>query len=172
MEQLTTYRAKGKDLGLIFLFKYDLNGNLKVFIIEEGELNAQQMKWLFSGANFPANESIMKSIWMKEEKYLKVFIVEISPADLSFEALWLLYDHKVAKQDAQKSFSKLKQGDVIKCFIEVPYYLQYLKQNPGIGKLHLATYINKRRFDDERPILKGKNFNPILTDLAIQKTNK
>lgn len=48
MEQLTTYRAKGKEIGLVFLFKYDLNGNFKLFEISEGELNDEQMKWLFS----------------------------------------------------------------------------------------------------------------------------
>ena len=46
MEQLTTYRAKGKTMGLVFLFKYDLNGNLKLFEIEEGELSDQQDWWL------------------------------------------------------------------------------------------------------------------------------
>jgi hypothetical protein len=172
MESLTIYRTKGKDIGLIFLFKYDLNGNLKQFEVEEGELNGKQMKWLFSETNFPANESIMKSIWIKEEKYLKVFIIEVAPADLSFDAMWELFDNKVSKQDALKAYDKLKSGDLIKCFIEIPFYLQYLKQNPGIGKLHLSTYINKRRFDDERPILKGKNFNPILSGLAFKKTDK
>jgi len=38
MEQYTTYRAKGKDLGLTFFFAYDLNGNLKAFKIEKGKL--------------------------------------------------------------------------------------------------------------------------------------
>jgi translation elongation factor EF-1alpha len=172
MEQYTTYRAKGKTIGLIFLFKYDLNGNLKAFQIEEGELNGEQMKWLFSSSNFPADESIIRSLWMKDEKYTKVFIVEVSPADLSFEALWTLYDNKVDKNDSIKSFNKLKQGDVIKCFIEVPFYLQYLKKNPGIGKLYLSTYINKRRFEDERTQSGGKVFNPVLKELAAKKTSK
>lgn len=171
MEQLTTYRAKGKTIGLEFLFKYNLNGYLRAFEIVEGELNDEQIKWLFSG-NFPADENIIKERWMKLEKYLKVFEITTAPAVLTFEALWELYDHKVAKQDALKSFNKLKKGDVIKCFIEVPYYLQYLKKNPGIGKLHLATYINKRRFDDERPQSQGKNFNPIIKDFAELKTEK
>jgi hypothetical protein len=172
MEQFTIYRAKGKEIGLIFLFKYDLNGNIKAFEIEEGESNGKQMKWLFSDSNFPADESIMKTIWLKDEKYTKIFIVEVSPADLSFEALYNLFDNKVGKVDAQKSFNKLKQGDVIKCFIEVPYYLQYLKKNPGISQLYLATYINKRRFEDERAVKIGKNNNSVLHELAKQKTEK
>lgn len=172
MEQLTTYRAKGKTIGLIFLFKYDLNGNFKEFKLEEGELNGEQMKWLFSGSNFPADESIIKTLWMKDEKYTKVFVVEISPADLSFEALFNLFGNKVSKLDAQKAFIKLKQGDIIKCFIEIPFYLQYLKKNPGIAQLHLATYINKRRFDDERTQTVGKVYNPVIKELAKKITDK
>ena len=174
MEQLTTYRAQGKEIGLVFLFKYDLNGNLKLFEICEGELVAKQISWLFS-ANFPANEHQMQTIWMKDEKYTKVFIVEVSPADLSFEALWNLYDYKVSRQDAETKFKKLKPAEVIKCFTETPYYLDHLKKNPGIGKLHLATYINKRRFEDERPQVAmkvGRVFNPMLMDLASKKTSK
>ena len=174
MEQLTTYRAKGKTIGLIFLFKYDLNGNLKLFEIEEGILNDDQIKWLYS-YNFPATESLMQNIWMKDVKHTKVFEVEVSPADTSFESLWNLYDHKVSRKESETNFNKLKQGEVIKCFIEVPFYLEYLKKNPGIGKLHLSTYISKRRFEDERPqqtIKVGKVFNPVLKDLAFKKTDK
>ena len=171
MEQLTTYRAKGKKSDLEFLFKYDLNGNLKAFQIVNGELNEDQVQWLFS-FHFPATEIIIKTKWMKLEKYTNVFEVEHSPADISFEALWDLYDHKVSKLDAQKAFGKLKQTDIIKCFIEVPFYKKYLEKNPNIAKLHLSTYINKRRFEDERPFIKGKNQNPILSELANKKTSK
>lgn len=148
MEQFTTYRAKGKTIGLEFLFKYDLKGNLKVFEIAEGELNAQQMKWLFASANFPADESIMRSIWMKDKKYLKVFEIEKSVTNLSFEALWNLYDNKVKKFESEKSFKKLKEADIIKCFLAVPGYNKYL-QRKGVAKAHLSTFINQRYFEDD-----------------------
>lgn len=170
-EQLTTYRAKGKEIGLEFLFKYDLNGDLKAFEIQEGQLNEEQIGWLFS-PNFPATELIMKTVWMVKEKYLKVFKIEVSPADLSFEALWILYDYKVAKQDAIKAVKKLKESELIEVFIDVPKYKQWLKYNPKIPQLHLASYINGKRYQDERPMLKGKNFNPLLNDLATKKTDK
>lgn len=148
MEQFTTYRAKGKEIGLVFLFKYDLKGNLKLFEIAEGELNAQQMKWLFASANFPADESIMRSIWMKDKKYLKVFEIEKSVANLSFEALWNLYDNKVKKFESEKSFKKLKEADIIKCFLSIPGYNKYL-QRKGVAKAHLSTFINQRYFEDD-----------------------
>ena len=170
MEQLTTYRAKGKEIGLIFLFKYDLNGNLKLFEIQEGELNDEQIKWLFS-SRFPANESIIKMVWMKELKYTKVFTVEVSPADLSFDALWNLYDHKIAKFHAEKAFAKLKEETIIKIFISIPKYENYLRKSK-IAKAHLATYINGQYYDNEYPEAMSKNTNPLLQNLAYKKTNK
>ena len=147
MEQLTTYRTKGKEIGLVFLFKYDLNGNLKLFEISEGELNNEQMKWLFS-PNFPANENIIKTIWCKDKKYTKVFDIEKSPADLSFDALWNLYGYKESRKDAEKFFSKLKEADVIKCFIQVPKYKKKIALT-GIAQALLGTWLNKQRYNDE-----------------------
>ena len=147
MEQLTTYRAKGKEIGLVFLFKYDLNGNLKLFEISEGELNNEQMKWLFS-PNFPANENIIKTIWSKDKKYTKVFEIEKSPANLSFDALWNLYGYKESRKDAEKFFSKLKEADVIKCFIQVPKYKKKIALT-GIAQALLGTWLNKQRYNDE-----------------------
>lgn len=174
MEQLTTYTLKSKTAGFIFLFKYDLIGNLKLFEITEGVLNPKQIKWLFS-PRFPASEIMIKE-WQTDEEYMKLFDVELSPADVSFNALWNLYDYKVSRMDAEKQFKKLKAAEVIKCFVEIPFYIEHLKKNPGIAKLHLSTYISKRRFEDERPQVAmkvGKVFNPILKDLAAsKKTNK
>ena len=148
MEQLTTYRAKGKEIGLVFLFKYDLNGNLKLFEVCEGTLTPAQMKWLFVGANFPANESIIKSIWMKEKAYKDKFEIEVSPAKLDFETLWNLYDNKVKRVESEKQFNKLKEADLIKIFLSVPRYREYL-QRKRIAQAHLSTFINQRYFEDD-----------------------
>lgn len=171
MEQLTTYRAKGKEIGLVFLFKYDLNGNLKLFEISEGELNLKQINWLFS-ENFPATEMIVKTIWMKDEKYTKVFEIDISPADLSFEALWNMYGYKESRKEAEQKFKKLTEAEKIKCFIQVPKYLKKLSKST-ISQALLSSWIHKQRFNDEysEPI-STKNFNPIIQDLAWKKTNR
>jgi len=170
MEQLTTYRAKGKEIGLVFLFKYDLNGNLKIFEISEGELNEVQMKWLFT--HFPASEIRMKNLWMKDEKYTKVFTVEQSVADLSFDALWNLYGYKESRKDAEKLFNKLKEEQIIKCFIQVPKYKKKLAQSTTAQAL-LSTWISKERFNDEYPeAVNTKNFNSKIAELANKKTNR
>lgn len=148
MEQLTTYRAKGLEIGLELLFKYDLNGNLRAFNIEEGDLNPQQMKWLFAGANFPANESMMRSIWMVDPKYKKVFKVEKFTADLSFDAFWKIWNLKVKKEASEKAWNKLSESVKIKCFLNHKNYHNHLVKT-GQAKAHLVTWLNQKRYNDE-----------------------
>lgn len=147
MSQLSTYRAKGKTIGLVFLFKYDLNGNLRLFEIVEGELTNEQMIWLYSG-NFPATETIMKTIWQKAKKYTAVFEIEKAAADLSFEALWNLYDNKVKRMESEKQFNKAKEADIVKMFLSVPDYKDYVTRKK-INQAHLSTFINQRYFEDD-----------------------
>lgn len=147
MEQLTTYRAKGKEIGLVFLFKYDLNGNLKLFEISEGQLNPEQMKWLFS-PNFPANEIIMVSIWGKDKKYTKVFEIHKSPASLSFEDFWKIWNLRVKKELAEKAWNKLTEENIIKCFLNHKPYQDHLNKT-GQAKAHLVTWLNQKRYNDE-----------------------
>lgn len=147
MEQLTTYRAKGKEIGLVFLFKYDLKGNLKAFEISEGELTTIQQDWLFNVEHFPSNE-IKMQYWAKSKSFTKIFDVELSPADLSFNAMWNLYDYKESRKDAETQFNKLKEADIIKCFVQIPKYKKKIALT-GIAQALLATWLNKQRFNDE-----------------------
>lgn len=145
---LTTYRAVGKEIGLVFLFKYDLKGHLKGFEIDEGELNEKQMSWLFAEANFPATESFMKDIWMKLPKYKKVFTIEVSVSDLSFAAFWELWGLKVKKEGSEHAWNKLSEANKIKCFLALPKYQAHLNRT-GQAKAHLVTWINQKRYNDE-----------------------
>lgn len=167
MEQLTTYRAKGKEIGLVFLFKYDLKGNLKLFEISEGILNKEQRHWLLTGylpenANFenakelltlleprfPDEESIMKTLWMKDKKYTKVFDITPTPADVSFDAFWKLYPYnKLAnKQTSKERFGKLKEAEIIKLFQETPEFIK-LKKRENQFFPYAEVYIRGRWWD-------------------------
>lgn len=148
MEQLTTYTVKSKEKGLIFLFKYDLNGNLRSFEIMEGELNPRQKKWLFAMGNFPDDENVMKTIWQKKQFVTDKFeIIKATPV-LDFENLWNIYNNKVKKFEAEKSYNKLKEPDKIRCFLAIKGYDKYLAK-AGVAKAHLSTFINQRYFEDE-----------------------
>lgn len=141
---LIIYKVKGKEVGLEFIFKYDLSG----FLIEfkkNVELTEEQRKWLYS-ERFPEDESLMKK-WIA---YLKSkFEVVKVPPDLSFENLWTIYNYKVSKPDAMKAFAKLKdEADIIKCFLGVKPYEEHLAKTKT-AKAHLSRYINGRYFENE-----------------------
>lgn len=145
MEQLTTYTIKSKNSNNIWEFKYHLNGVLYSFKALDGVLSVTQIEWLFVKANFPYKEDQIKD-WQKKLK--ANFEITVGEPQLSFETLWILYDNKVKKFEAIKAFNKLKEPDIIRCFLSVPGYNKYL-QRKGIAKAHLSSFINKRYFDDD-----------------------
>jgi hypothetical protein len=186
MEQLTTYLAEGREVGLKFLFKYNLNGFLAGFEVTGEQMNEQQVDWLAKVPDgellprFPFKEADFKGKWLDSPAMLKKFTISIQPPDLSFDALWNLYNHKRNRPDAIKAYKKLekKPDDLIKCFMAVPFYLEFLNRPQSPPQMHLSTFINGRRYEDELPTTPppkqyvGKVFNNALKDLAGQKTRK
>jgi hypothetical protein len=147
MSQLITYTIKSKQSGYVWLFKYNLNGSFKSFEIMDGELSQKQILWLFAGSNFPATETIMKTVWMGKTLRDNFEIVKAEPV-LNFENLWNMYGNKVSKFDAEKSFKKLSDADKIKCFLAIPGYKKYLSKK-GTGTAHLATFIHRQYYNDD-----------------------
>ena len=147
MEQITTYRVSGKSTGIVFLFHYDLNGFLKGFKLEEKHLTEQQEAWLFAPNHFPSNEAKMK-FWAKSEDFTQKFDVEIAPADISFEAIWKLWDLKLKREHSEKAWNKLTDSDKIKTFLNHKPYQNHLTKT-GQAKAHLVTWLNQKRYNDE-----------------------
>lgn len=147
MEQLTTYRVTGKQTAIAFIFKYDLNGNLKVFEMVGEPLNEMQKVWLFGTYRFPIDEEKI-ILWTKSPDFISRFKVEKIAADLSFERLWEQYNYKMGKKDSEKSFKKLKEPEIIKVFLSLKGYEAHLKRT-GQAKAYLATYINKEYYNNE-----------------------
>lgn len=140
---LTTYIVKGKDLGLQFLFKYDLKGVLVEFK-KNDLLNDDQRLWLYSKV-FPETEDLMKAWVLKLRQKFEVIKV---PADLSFDNLWNQYNYKVSKEDAVKAFNKLKEPEIIKTFLSLKDYENHLLKTK-VGKAHLSRYLNGKYFNNE-----------------------
>lgn len=145
---LTVYKVKGKKSDAEYLFKYDLNGNLKLFEIIGAPLTDEQIVWFFRGNKIPSREQFMIDYWMKLPEFKNHFDIIKVPADLSFEKLWELYNYKVSKADAEKAFKKLKEADVIKCFTGLKLYEEHLLKT-RVGKAHLSRYINGKYFENE-----------------------
>lgn len=144
-ENFTTYTVKSKNSTTVWRFKYHLNGSLNEFKILEGIPTEKQFDWLFKKGQFPYYESQIKD-W--EKKLKDNFEILKGEPELTFEALWNLYNLKVKRIESEKAFKKLKEAEVIKCFLAVPGYDKYL-QKRQTGKAHLSTFINQRYFEDD-----------------------
>jgi len=145
---LTIYKVKGKKSDAEFLFKYDLNGNLMLFEIVGAPLTDKQILWFFKENNIPSREQFMVDYWLKLPEFKNNFEITKVPADVSFDALWLLYDYKVSKADAIKSYNKLTEAERIKCFIGIKPYEEHLIKTKT-AKAHLSRYINGKYFENE-----------------------
>lgn len=145
MNQVTTYTVRSKNTRTVWRFKYYLNGALNEFSILEGLLTERQLEWFFRSGNFPYYEDQMK-LW--QVKLRGNFEIVVGESDLTFEALYEMYNYKVKRVSAEKAFDKLKEADVIKCFLAIKGYDTYL-QKRGVAKAHLSTFINQRYFDDD-----------------------
>jgi hypothetical protein len=143
MNLTTTYTVKMQN-GSVWVFKYNLNGILVYFNVLEGELSESQQNFLYPQGNFPWRELHIKE-WSKR---FKTTIVEVGERDISFEALWNLYNHKVKRVEAEKQFKKLKEQEILLCFLSISGYNKYL-QKKGTAKAHLSTFINQRYFEDD-----------------------
>lgn len=143
----TTYTVRSKQDGFVWQFEYTLNGDLKTLEILEGKLSGKQMKWLFS-PNFPAVESIMKTEWMP--KLRKNFEITVGEPDLTFQAFWDLYAHKVGKKKmAENIWNKLSKARRIKAMLGVKKYNNHLRLNTGQAKAHASTYLNQEYYENE-----------------------
>lgn len=143
MEQLATTYKVISDNKYVWLFKYNLNGDLIHYEVMEGSLTENQCDWLFRKGNFPWKESSVK----KWDSYKNIRI-EVGEPDYSFNSLWELYGHKIKRFDSENKFNKLKQADIIKCFVAVPEYKKYL-QSTGVSQTNLATFIHQRYYEDD-----------------------
>lgn len=141
----TIYTVRSKNSQNIWEFKYDLNGYLISYNVLEGTLSDKQFNWLHKLGNFPVTEEKIKE-WQRK---LKVnFEIDVGEPDLSFDAIWELYNSKYKKFEAEKRWDKLSKADKLKCFKSIKGYDVYLARK-GTSKALLSTFIYQRYFDDD-----------------------
>jgi len=142
----TTYTVKSRKDKYVWEFKYDLDGSLKSYKILEGHLTGTQIDWLFSSGNFPANENVMKNVWMQKLK--KNFEVTVGDPDLSFEYFYNAYGNKIKKTKSEAAWKKLSKADKILALQKIKAYKGYLKRK-GVAQANPEAYINQKRWEDD-----------------------
>lgn len=75
--------------------------------------------------------------------------------ETSFTAFWADVPHKLAKAEAQKRWAKLSAADRKAAHDGVKaFYAWFAREYPTASPLHPATYLSKRRWEDEREAVK------------------
>jgi len=71
------------------------------------------------------------------------------PEDLTFKRFWDEYNLKHSnKKQTEKAWEAMTDVDKKMAFIYLREYENYLLTNPGVSKMHGATYLNQRRWDN------------------------
>lgn len=142
MDAFTTYTVTGKNSEVVWFFKYDLNGLLREFRLDEGTLDEKQIQWLFHKDRFPYLEKTIKG-WNS----IKNLNVEVGTPNLTFDTFFNAYNHKVKKVVSEKAWSRLSQKDRIEAIKGIKAYDNGI-QRKGIAKAHPSTYLNQRYWED------------------------
>lgn len=98
---------------------------------------------------------------------------ERAPEKFPFDAFWIQYPKKDAKQDAQKAWAKLKDPDREACIARTPAFVASKEDKKFLP--YGATYLNGRRWEDEivtfapaKPMTKADAYAALN---AIRKAN-
>jgi len=145
MTPLKIYTIRSKNTSNVWVFKYDLNGNLAGFEVLEGILNEEQISWFFEKRRFPYLEIHIHE-WQK--KLRANFEITIGDPDLSFENAWEIFGHKVDKKLAQSAWSKAGKEVKIKFFLSMPAYKRYLNRK-GVAQISFERYVKREKYNDE-----------------------
>lgn len=146
MEQCTTYTVSHKKAAVLWQFKYDLNGNLIAFLVQDKPLSKNQISFLFAEQKLPYHEKIMKEVWMTAKK--SEFEITVGEPDLSFESFYNAYDRKIKKTKAETAWKRLSKKDKIEAFRGISKYNGYLHRTK-VAKQNPEAYINQRRWEDD-----------------------
>ncbi len=144
MKPEKTYNIIGTDFKGIMVFKYNLNGVLTAFELNDAEeLTEAQINWLFS-RHFPYREPQIKNL-----RAIKQFTVTEGEFNLEFLMIWNAYKYKVKKVLAEKAWEKLSDDDKIRAIAGIRHYDAFLVRKRNQDKAYLSTYLAQRYWEDE-----------------------
>lgn len=145
MNEFKTYTIKSKDVCAVWVFKYQLDGELRSFEVLDGSFTVKQADWLFRGGRFPYNEEIMKK-WLTYFK--KYFEIEVGIPEITFDYFYEFYGKKRTKSEAKKFWSKMSPKDRTLAVLGVKRYLNICKLD-NRSPVDPIRYLRNRRFEDE-----------------------
>ena len=145
MEPGKIYNLIGSKTNGVLVFKYNLNGVLIAFELQDcSKMSEQQIQWFFNPKRFPYLETQIKNF-----KAIREFTVTEGDLEITFDMFWNAYKKKVKRMQAEKAWEKLSESDKLKAIAGIRHYDGYLQRKRTIEKAYPGTYLNQKYFNDE-----------------------
>ena len=141
-EVVKIYNVIGSGFKGVWVFKYNLNGVLAAFELQDVIMNDKQVLWLFS-RHFPYKESHINNY-----RAYANFTVTEGDFDLTFTMFWDAYNHKIKREMSLKAWDKLTDDDKMRAIAGIRHYDGYLARKRNMEKAHASTYINQKYWND------------------------
>ena len=144
MKPEKVYNVIGSSFKGVMIFKYDLNGILTSFELQDADVfDEQQINWLFRKM-FPYKETGIGNF-----RAIKNFTVTEGEFNLVFEMFWNAYKYNVKKVLAEKAWEKLSDDDKIRAIAGIRHYDGFLFRKRGQDKAYPSTYLAQRYWEDD-----------------------
>lgn len=142
---LKKYTVRAKNTPILMIFEYDLDGHLRHYNLIEGELTAKMVRWLFTLGHFPHREAGINS-WTA----ISNFEILTTEPDVTFDTFYHLFNYKVKKVGAQKTWERLSKLDRLNAIRGIKPYINFLRrQNGRQQQANPQTYLNQRYWEDD-----------------------
>lgn len=146
MELLRTYTVTSKRTRIVWIFKYDQDGNLRLFQPLNGEIDNDKATFLFLQNRFPHDEPKMLVFKSKMTKY---FTIDEEDYDLSFDTFMNVYGKKTRKKESSAYWKKMTDANKLKAILGVKKLNNHIRLNPWKEKPDPIRYLKHERYNDE-----------------------
>lgn len=135
----SSFVLSGENLTGVVIYKFDLNERISGIEFEL-EDNAQLK---FFSERIPFHAVDLEQYIKQQQANGKKVSLKKTPADLSFDRFWQLYDKKASKKkQAQNIWNKMSRGDKVQCMLFIPKY-SHMKQLDNTEKMYANTFLNQ-----------------------------
>lgn len=124
------------------IVEYDDAGYLIQVQLEPGSFQETHIKSFFLKTPW---KEIHLDMWRNTENVT----VDQFLGDISFDAFYNAYAHKVSKRSrAEAIWKQLPDPEKVKAIAFISHYNNFLIQSPGINKLYPETYLTQQRWNN------------------------
>ena len=143
---LKTYTVTHRATKKVWVFKYNIHGDLRSFEPLDGRINDELAMYMFGGMKFPYNEDRM-GLFKKHLK--KQFEIDVNELEYDFDLFWNEYAHKTRNKETKDYWKKMSVEDRVKAVKGVRKYKNFLRLNSWRSPVDPIRYLKREMFNDE-----------------------